>query len=554
MTSMAVFRLVFFAGYWYPGGADCIAFENNPEQMLETTGKEIVLRHERLGSFNVDISQSSVSGLSAGAYMAGQFFVAFSDDVIGAGIFAGGPYGCAEGKLKNAVYKCMQYSPPINQSDIDRFYETAKEYADDQKIDPLENLRNRKLYVFSGTKDDVVKQEVADWVDNWFERAGMFSSNIVYKDDLVTWHTLPTTNHGDECDYDGKIRSGSPWMSDCDYDGAGEALKHIYGDLNAKSPVTESSGIFIEFPQKDFFKPNNLPKLELQKRYSMNEFGYAYVPAPCMAGELCRIHVVFHGCRQNYDRNPDSSAYNPDDDNSPFGLQVVKYAGYNEWANSNNLIILYPQAQKTARTSYIGEYGNPRGCYDWWGYIDGTDDTYATKEAPQMAAVYAMMRRIAGVPVAAIAKAEQEGTNLVIEGTVTDSNDNIENLKVVFLYDTDKATGKKNVSEFNSGSGKFKHSEPWPQDNIVYRTRFFTEYAEKQPYEIAGPEIKAGQKCKEWNVANSIHRSKGRTTSCWFWLNCAVGSYDYLGLDSTTTTVRREDPEKEYYKRGACTQ
>lgn len=33
---------------------------------------------EPLRSFNVDFTESSVSGLSSGAYMAGQFYIAFS--------------------------------------------------------------------------------------------------------------------------------------------------------------------------------------------------------------------------------------------------------------------------------------------------------------------------------------------------------------------------------------------------------------------------------------------------------------------------------------------
>ncbi len=36
-----------------------------------------------LPSFNIDLTQTSVSGLSSGAYMAGQFHVAFSGTVVG---------------------------------------------------------------------------------------------------------------------------------------------------------------------------------------------------------------------------------------------------------------------------------------------------------------------------------------------------------------------------------------------------------------------------------------------------------------------------------------
>jgi hypothetical protein len=49
--------------------------------------------------------------------------------------------------------------------------------------------------------------------------------------------------------------------------------------------------------------------------------------------------------------------------------------------------VLYPQA--VAR--YWWWPFNPRGCWDWWGY---TGQAYATKDAPQMRAVMAMVERL----------------------------------------------------------------------------------------------------------------------------------------------------------------
>src|SRR5215471_20759824 len=59
-----------------------------------------------LQSYNVDINQTSVSGLSSGGYMAVQFDVAFSSILRGAGIVAGGPYYCAQGSLMAATSTC----------------------------------------------------------------------------------------------------------------------------------------------------------------------------------------------------------------------------------------------------------------------------------------------------------------------------------------------------------------------------------------------------------------------------------------------------------------
>jgi hypothetical protein len=48
-----------------------------------------------LGRFPVDPAQISVSGISSGAFMANQLHIAHSAGIIGAGMVAGGLYGCA---------------------------------------------------------------------------------------------------------------------------------------------------------------------------------------------------------------------------------------------------------------------------------------------------------------------------------------------------------------------------------------------------------------------------------------------------------------------------
>src|SRR5262245_39584173 len=56
-----------------------------------------------LPALGVELGATSVSGLSAGAYMAGQFQIAHSSIVQGAGIVAGGPYGCAESAFADVM-------------------------------------------------------------------------------------------------------------------------------------------------------------------------------------------------------------------------------------------------------------------------------------------------------------------------------------------------------------------------------------------------------------------------------------------------------------------
>lgn len=66
-----------------------------------------------LPNFNVDIEQTSVSGLSSGGFMAVQFSVAYSAIIMGAGIIAGGPYYCAQGDIDIAIRKCSCTGNPF---------------------------------------------------------------------------------------------------------------------------------------------------------------------------------------------------------------------------------------------------------------------------------------------------------------------------------------------------------------------------------------------------------------------------------------------------------
>jgi len=45
-----------------------------------------------------------------------------------------------------------------------------------------------------------------------------------------------------------------------------------------------------------------------------------------------------------------------------FGTTYVKNTGYNQWADTNNIVVLYPQA--------FNGNNNLNGCWDWWGYDD----------------------------------------------------------------------------------------------------------------------------------------------------------------------------------------
>ena len=77
----------------------------------------------------------------------------------------------------------------------------------------------------------------------------------------------------------------------------------------------------------------------------MSDDGIVYVPEACEANAGCRVHIAFHGCGQN---------------RTVVGDAFARDSGYARWADTNNIIVLFPQ---TATTPL-----NPQGCWDWWGY------------------------------------------------------------------------------------------------------------------------------------------------------------------------------------------
>jgi len=107
-----------------------------------------------LNAYNAPISESSVSGISSGAFMAVQFGTAWSSVIKGVGAIAGGPFWCAEadaedfvtaywGPILRATGLCMK--GPASDLNIRDFIAKANDKASSGDIDPLSNLEGQKI-------------------------------------------------------------------------------------------------------------------------------------------------------------------------------------------------------------------------------------------------------------------------------------------------------------------------------------------------------------------------------------------------------------------------
>ena len=77
---------------------------------------------------------------------------------------------------------------------------------------------------------------------------------------------MPTLSYGGNCD-----SSDAPWIGSCGYDGAGAALKQVYGTLNAAA--ASATGAIRTLAQGDFVaNPSS---------HSLDDTAYVYIPASC---------------------------------------------------------------------------------------------------------------------------------------------------------------------------------------------------------------------------------------------------------------------------------
>ena len=313
-----------------------------------------------LPQLNIDRSQITVSGLSAGGFMASQLGYAHSSTFKGVGVFAAGPYMCAG----HSHYTACMYNAAISsarlatmQADINNWSGTL--------IDDKANIANQRIFMFVGDSDTTVGPNPMSAVRSQYAANGVSESNLEYVRRAGTAHVFPT-----DFDASGNNNCGtstSPFISNCGFDGARAALTRFYGPLDPRndSPATVN---YLEFDQTAFTtNPGMAPT------------GWLYVPSDCDAGVTCRLHVALHGCQQGY---------------ATIGDRFIRNTGYTRWADTNRIVVLFPQARvdnSSRQTTASGSLPNPNGCFDWIGWY-GND--FAQKAGAQVGAIKAMVDQL----------------------------------------------------------------------------------------------------------------------------------------------------------------
>ena len=383
---------------------------------------------------NVDPSGISCSGISSGADFAVQFATAFSQNVMGVGVFAGQPYHCAVTRFPlDKTFPCNETKPaghgPVGPAgcQVDPFVlptvpaspsgegllwdhckgctpqslaqliehpklvnitvleQYAHASADSGLIDGVGNLSSMRAFIYRGTKDACYTHGVMAQTSGWFAHfAHNATAQVRFVDDVPSLHAIPTLRTGTPCGTEAHGNAvyapgAMHGLEACGFDGPGEALQHIYG--GSLTPPANASAIdtnrIVPFDQEAFgmFANNS-------RDMAFSRTGFIYVPERCAAGRAalgatpCRMHVFFHGCGSAFNSGAAVGG------GHGFNYTFIAHAGFSAWGEANDIVMVFPQKDANMETCWDG-YG--------WG---GSD--WATRRGGQMAAVWRLVSHIAG--------------------------------------------------------------------------------------------------------------------------------------------------------------
>ena len=298
----------------------------------------------------LDITGVYVTGVSSGGFMTTQLQVAYSATFDGAAVIAAGPYDCGQGKV-------IEFATCDIGATLPRLEQQAVTWSNDGLIDPVSNLAGKPIYVYHGTLDPVVNALVSDSGVDFYQH---FGANVEYHYRDPAGHGWPTPHGVVPCSL-----TSPPFLINCGDDPEGEMLTHWLGSVKPPNTGTPE-GTLSSFDQGSYAPGGNAPAL------SMGSNGLLYTPPGCASGVPCKLVVALHGCL--------SGEY-------LLGDEIPRLANLDTYADTNNLVILYPQATASVIPA------NPEGCWDWWGY-DGAN--YAVKSAPQMVTIMNMVHALGG--------------------------------------------------------------------------------------------------------------------------------------------------------------
>jgi hypothetical protein len=211
--------------------------------------------------------------------------------------------------------------------------------------------------VYHGLADAVVAAPVANEGVRFYQH---FGANVEYNSTSAAGHSWVSPLGPIPCSL-----TLPPFINNCGNDPEGQMLTHWFGSVSPPNNGT-LTGTLSQFSQSGYVPGGNPAGI------SMGATGLLYTPATCAAGTSCKLVVALHGCLASQELIGDTFA----DDSY-----------LNQYADTSNLVILYPQALTTLVPL------SPEACWDWYGY---TGPGYALHGAPQMVTIMNMVHALGG--------------------------------------------------------------------------------------------------------------------------------------------------------------
>lgn len=354
----------------------------------------------------------TISGISSGGFMAAQMATIYSDKFSGVGTVAGGVYYCAKNHFQEKInqfgsssYFAFNYDPknklgknatpayvnPTYQAvgicmgnpeqahagqDGAMNLEFLQDFETRSSIAPVRNIARQKVFIYQGQEDDVVKAAMVGKLEEFYARMGVDRRNLVFS--LRSGgHNFPTDRKDGIACNEEKV----PYVASCDYDLAGDILKHTLGRKLQRTAANLQNLRVVE--------QRNAPG-------SVHTYGYLYANDFCLSQpDKCDLHVALHGCKMSDDYDEafqqvfetkvqvtrvmgvteeELKARVPQMGARKFA-ETSGYAEYAE-AKSNRLMVYFPQT----RISVDNYPANPKGCWDWYGW---TGSEYATNQGEE---------------------------------------------------------------------------------------------------------------------------------------------------------------------------
>lgn len=282
--------------------------------------------------------------------MAINHLFAFSASVDGAGIAAGSPYGCSATR-GGPGGKCYYGGVDIAFTIEYVLWRYSQGLIDDPK-----NLNSTPVLLFNGKNDwTVYVQEMRDTKQQLltFIRPGMVAA-VFNTEAAHVW----SLDHGlcqcGDCAFYGSSVECCD-VNNCGYDMTGDMLGRFYGPLKPRTPARN----YLSWVSQLAY----VPAQRTWRNTGLDNWALVYVPTGCRSDpSACRLHIHYHGCIVNQ---------------WPRRKKWSNLLDLNEYGESNDIIVLYPQARGTQAAGW--------GCWNWGFPQD--DELFDTAQSVQLRTV-----------------------------------------------------------------------------------------------------------------------------------------------------------------------